>query len=239
MIDDGPRFKQLLYRSVKRFDLDIAAWPWPPDAATEDWADYWECRFADVLFRVGLGVRKLIEAGKLSIEVQARPINAVFFPLLGDRYPNKINYPHLERFYDLSDGRHVQLPLIVLSNAIVHSFVLVPSFSLLGVEGLRLKEFFLASDRGRRKGVHLITWRDFVYDLVYPVASDDVISSFGLRLPNGESVDIPLSTYAIATEDRQRAIALYRSLSRGNDRAYDEFLAQWRAAYGEPGDEYL
>lgn len=239
MIDDGPRFKQLLYRAVKRFDLDMASWPWPPDVGEEGWTDYWECRFADVLFRVGLGVKRLIESGKLSTEVQARPINAVFFPLLGDRYPNKINYPHIDRFYNLNDGRSVQLPLIALSNVIVHSFVLVPSFSLRGVEGLRLKEFFLASDRGRRQGVHLITWRDFIHDLVYPVASDNVISSFGLRLPNGESLDIPQSSYATNAADRQRAIALYRSLSRGNEKAYDEFLAKWRAAYGEPGNEYL
>jgi hypothetical protein len=92
VIDDGPRFKQLLYRAVKRFELDLAAWPWPPALGGDDWSNYWRCRFEDVLFRTGLGVRKLIEVAKLSIEVQARPVRAVFLPLKGTHYPGKINY---------------------------------------------------------------------------------------------------------------------------------------------------
>lgn len=70
MIDDGPRFKLMLYRMIKRFELDLAAWPRPPQRAGDDWGDYWQCRFEDVLFRVGIGVRRLIESAKLSIEVQ-------------------------------------------------------------------------------------------------------------------------------------------------------------------------
>ena len=61
MIDDGPRFKPGLYRAVKRFDLDLERWPSPPERGGEEWGDYWQSRFEETLFRVGLGVRKLIE----------------------------------------------------------------------------------------------------------------------------------------------------------------------------------
>ncbi len=93
MIDDGPRFKLLLYRAVKRFELDLAAWPWPPQRGGDEWGDYWQSRFEDVLFRSGLGVRKLIEAAKLSVEVQARPIDVTFIPLRGTHPPTTLNYP--------------------------------------------------------------------------------------------------------------------------------------------------
>ncbi|MEU3007758.1 hypothetical protein [Streptomyces sp. NPDC007020] len=74
MIDDGPAYKLVLQRTVKRFDLELREWPWPPDRARGDWETYWRVRFEDTLFRVGLGVRKLIEAAKLSVEAQERPV---------------------------------------------------------------------------------------------------------------------------------------------------------------------
>ena len=76
--------------------------------------------------------------------------------------PDKINYPHIERFYDIHATRLVDISVAELCNTLVHSYVLVPEFGYSTLTGLTLERFFLASDRGRRKGVYIIGWRWFV-----------------------------------------------------------------------------
>jgi hypothetical protein len=63
VIDDGPQFKLLIHRVVKRLELDLMAWPRPPDRAGDNWDSYWQCRFEDGLLRIGLGIRKLDRGG--------------------------------------------------------------------------------------------------------------------------------------------------------------------------------
>jgi hypothetical protein len=230
MIDDGPAFKLLLHRSVKRFDLDLSAWPWPPDRSGHDWGTYWQTRFEDTLFRVGLGVRKLIEAAKLSVEVQARPINVSFAPLRGPHVPDTLSYHRVEEFYETESMRLEQVPILALCHAIVHSYVLVPRFSGSGCTGLLLQDFFLASDRGRRNGVYLVDWESFVRELVTPVVLDDVTSMLIWRTPHGEELRIPTSTQRPAEEH----IEFYRDISAGNSKAVDKFLIKWRQSHGLP-----
>lgn len=230
MIDDGPAYKLLLHRSVKRFDLDLSAWPWPPDHSSQDWGTYWQARFEDTLFRVGLGVRKLIEAAKISIEVQARPIDVSFASLRGARIPDTHNYHRVEEFYETESMRPEQVPVLALCHAIVHSYVLVPRFSGSGCTGLRLQDFFLASDRGRRKGVYLVDWEGFVRDLVVPVAMDDVTSIIMWRTSDGEELRIPASSQRPPEEH----IEFYKDISIGNAKAVDKFLAKWRQSHGFP-----
>ncbi|MFE2157102.1 hypothetical protein ACFW9M_04725 [Streptomyces lydicus] len=233
MIDDGPAYKLLLQRAVKRFELDLRDWPWPPTRAIGDWGTYWQVRFEDTLFRVGLGVRKLIEAAKLSVEVQQRPINVTFLPVRKDFYPGVTDQHHIEKFYDTEAAHPDQLPVLLLCHAIVHSHVLVPRFGGSAHSGLRLEDFYLASDRGRKKGVYLIDWRTFVDELVHVVASDDVVELFVRRLPNGEELRIPSSSHW-SMDSRDRAVGLYRSLSQGNAKSVDNFMKEWREAYGLP-----
>ncbi|MGW3167118.1 hypothetical protein ACWC9Q_30505 [Streptomyces sp. NPDC001142] len=235
MIDDGPAFKLLLHRSVKRFDLDLSAWPWPPDRCSHDWGSYWQARFEDTLFRVGLGVRKLIEAAKLSIEVQALPINVSFASLRGGRVPNTLNYHRVEEFYETETMRPEPVPVLALCHAIVHSYVLVPRFSGSGCTGLRLQDFFLASDRGRRKGIYLVDWEQFVRELVMPVVMDDVVSIYAWRTPDGEELRIPASSHRPPEEH----IEFYKDISTGNAKAVEKFLTKWREHNGLPPETAL
>ncbi|MFH8466035.1 hypothetical protein [Streptomyces sp. NPDC017991] len=228
MIDDGGAYKLILERAVKRFELDLKAWPWPPERASEDWGTYWRARFEDTLFRVGLGVRKLIEAAKLSVEVQELPIGVTFMPLRGERFPGVLDQHRIEEFYDAEAARPDRLPLLLLCHAIVHSYVLVPCFDGSAHTGLLVQNFYLASDRGRKKGVYLIEWRTFVDDLVRPVTTDAVNGIFICRLPNGEELRIPTSSPGRESLDR------YASLSQGNAKSFDKFMQEWRAAYGLP-----
>lgn len=224
----------MLYRMIKRFELDLAAWPRPPQRAGDDWGDYWQCRFEDTLFRVGLGVRKLIEAAKISIEVQGCPMALSFAPLRGNRVPDTMNYHRVEDFYDVQNASSTQLPIIAVCHAIVHSYVLVPRFTYSGVDGLRLYDFFLASDTGRRRGVYLIQWHDLIENLVYPVTRDDICELFIYRIEEGDELRIPLSTPGLSAESRERAIELYKNLSKDHAKAVKQFTAKWQAARGLP-----
>ncbi|MER5301317.1 hypothetical protein ABT039_17845 [Streptomyces lasiicapitis] len=234
MIDDGPAYKLLLQRAVKRFELDLREWPWPPSRATVDWGAYWQVRFEDTLFRVGLGVRKLIEAAKLSVEVQELPINVTFLPVRRDSYPGVTNQHHIEKFYDTEAAGPDQVPVLLLCHAIVHSHVLVPRFGGSGNSGLRLQDFYLASDRGRKKGVYLVDWRTFVDEVVHPVVSDDVTGIFVRRLPNGDELRIPTASPIESSETIDRLVDLYSSLSQGNAKSVDKFMKEWREAHAVP-----
>ncbi|WP_327376560.1 hypothetical protein OG393_22930 [Streptomyces sp. NBC_01216] len=237
MIDDGPAYKLLLYRAVKRFELDLRKWPWPPTrAAGDDWGAYWQARFEDTLFRVGLGARKLIEASKLSVEVQQCPIDVTFMPVRQELFPGSINQHHIEKFYDTEAARPDRMPVLLLCHAIIHSYVLVPRFGGSGHSGLRVEDFYLASDRGRKKGVYLIEWRTFVDQLVHAVTSDDVVEMIMHRLPSGEELRIPSSSHRGSVGPRDGAVSLYRGLSQGNAKLVDKFMKEWREAYGLPSD---
>ncbi|MCI3225596.1 hypothetical protein [Streptomyces sp. NP-1717] len=228
MIDDGPAFKFLLHRSVKRFDLDLAAWPWPPDRGGNDWGSYWQVRFEDTIFRVGLGVRKLIEAAKLSIEVQARPIDVMFAPLRDNLVPNSQNSHRVNEYYETEAMRPEKIPVLALCHAVVHSHILVPRFSVSGSTGLRLQDFFLASDRGRKRGVYLVSWETIVRELVTPVVMDNVISIRIWSTLDGEELRIPASTDRPAEEH----IEFYKDISTGNANAVEKFLIKWRQSHG-------
>lgn len=83
----------------------------------------------EILSTVGLLVRKLIEVEKLSVELQGQRLDIGFAPIKSNRMPDKINFPNVERFYDLDGIRTVRKSVAEICNALVHSFVLVPEFS--------------------------------------------------------------------------------------------------------------
>ncbi|MEU3501968.1 hypothetical protein ABZ726_14765 [Streptomyces hundungensis] len=232
MIDDGPAYKLLLQRAVKRFELDLQEWPWPPTRASEDWATYWGVRFEDTLFRVGLGVRKLIEAAKLSVEAQQCPVDVTFLPVRKEYFPGALNQHRIEKFYDTEAGRPERLPLMLLCHAIVHSYVLVPRFNGSAHTGLRVQDFYLASDRGRKKGVYLIGWRTFVDELVHAVTTDAVAGVYTRRLPNGEELRIPTSSAQMSEGTWNHLVTLYSNLSQGHAKTVDSFMKGWHEAYG-------
>jgi hypothetical protein len=102
-----------------------------------------------------------------------------------------------------------------------------------------LNDFFLASDRGRIKGVHLIEWQEFVNNLVQPVVADEVVAIQSLQLPEGDELSIPMSSAPTGAGDIQPSITLYRELSKANEKAVDQFIPKWRTAFEIPGNEII
>lgn len=226
VIDDGPLYKRLMHRAVTRFESDASRWPYPPSRGGQ-WSDYWESRFAEILFRIGIGMRKLIEAGKVSVEFQSRPVPARFARIRGTRRPDTVTFPKVEAFYKTSHLEDAPIPLIALCHAIVHSYVLVPrTFAGRGL-GLQFVDFFLASDRGRASGVHLIRWADVVALVAEARYRDDVVSLRTIRDGQGDELRIPMSSHPQTQADLDNALDLYRNLSRNNAVAVQRFHERW------------
>lgn len=100
MIDDGPLFKFMLARSLKRYELRLAAWPWPPSRGGADWESYLRVQFERIVLEIGVGIRKLIENNKVSTELQARSLATRWMPIRRwGVIPTRIDNHHIERFY--------------------------------------------------------------------------------------------------------------------------------------------
>jgi hypothetical protein len=146
--------------------MDLSRWPRPPERGGEIWDTYWEYRTTEIVSTVGMLIRKLIEVDKVSVEVQGTRLEVERAPLRGDRVPTKINFPHVDRFYDLENPRSMQISIAEICNGLIHSFVLVPEFSYSSMTGLLLDRLFVASDRGRQRGVYIFRWNWFVGEFV-------------------------------------------------------------------------
>jgi hypothetical protein len=232
MIGDGPLYKKSLWRLVAKFERDLSGWPWPPDRATgaHSWEHYWGLRFETTLFSFGLGLRKLIEAGKLSIEFQADPVLIEIAPLKGDCAPDMLNYDQVSRFYDLDNLRTTEVPVIDLTHQIVHSYVLVPHFLMRGDFGLRLDGFFLASDTTRKSRVYWISW-SVLRTLAVKMVSDDVEVVRSFRTGEGDYIKLP-SRGGDSSGDAAELIILYRSLSKTNNQEMKKFMKKWKEKFG-------
>jgi hypothetical protein len=77
------------------------------------------------VFLAGYTIRKLMEAGKLSSETEALPVPVVSYRNLG-KAVTIINWHRLDGLYDFKSGRPISLPLRVVCNQIIHSYVFMP-----------------------------------------------------------------------------------------------------------------
>src|SRR5262249_34944504 len=94
------------------------------------------------IFSLAYAVRKLIEAGKVSDEVEAEPLSALEYHPLG-RTVDIMNWHKLDELYDLETHKDKRITLRDFCNQIIHSFIFLPSMG----ESGGLDGFFVASDR--------------------------------------------------------------------------------------------
>ncbi|WP_261554200.1 hypothetical protein [Frankia tisae] len=230
MIDDGPLFKQGLCRAVESFERDMKISPWWPRLARVDQDGYCRWRFEETVFRFALGVRKLIEAAKISIEVQAVNIEVGWAPLRGKSYPDTLTYDRIDRLYDLDRIQERTISLVNFCNSVIHSFTLVAGVDVGRFKRVYMRDFFFASDRQRREGVLHMTWQTFRQCVVLPVVADELITTRWFRTGDGKELRIPSSRGD--DFDLEEAVELYMNLSTGNKKAVERFIAAFRAEYG-------
>lgn len=123
-------------------------------------------------FLTGYIIRKLLEAKKLSDELEAAIMNVVTYPARPE-YPLDVLSAHkIERGYDLTAPSEKAVGLRDLCNLLVHSFVFMPASD---ESGTGWTGFFLNSDRTKNRELMFIRREDFDL-LVDEVVRDDVVT---------------------------------------------------------------
>jgi hypothetical protein len=123
------------------------------------------------VFYAAYAVRKLIEAFKISDELESISINAAEHPAIG-RVADLMNRHEIDQLYDLSKSKSLKLTLEDFCNQIIHSFVFVPCFA---ERRSNLAGLFVASDRRKSKGLLYFDIND-VIELLEAVGHDDIVS---------------------------------------------------------------
>ena len=122
------------------------------------------------IFFSAYAVRKLVEAYKISDEVEAECIWALsHLPSSGD--VDVMNWHRIEEHYDLATSTEVGLTLRQYCNQIIHSFIFIVTFA----EDELLDGFFVASDFEKKHRLLYFTIEDIV-KLLDKVAEDDIVS---------------------------------------------------------------
>jgi hypothetical protein len=131
-------------------------------------------------FLTGYIVRKLIEANKLSDELEAAIMNVVTYPARPG-YPLDFLSAHkIDRGYDLTAPRQKAMGVKNLCNLLVHSFVFMPAAD---ERGTGWTGFFLNSDHTKNKELSFIAREDFEL-LVDEVLKDDIVTLHVDRIRN-------------------------------------------------------
>lgn len=136
------------------------------------------------LFLSAYAVRKLVEAGKLSDELESTVISAKKFGPPG-KAVGRLSVNRVEELYDLSQPASEGLLLVPFCNQIIHSFI----FQIcLGPDGDGLVGFYVASDRYRRTGL-LYFEIEQVISLLLEVSEDDIVLTEMKRNPRSGEME--------------------------------------------------
>lgn len=220
MIDDGPFYKKILWRSFRRFEADLQSWS--TKKVEYHIADtYWRTRLELILFEIGLGVRRLIDSKKMSIEFQAEQVHAMRAPIADKRrIPVHLNSHHVHRFYDFSKQRKTGLRPYDLCNQIVHSYVLHSNLEWSGI-GRPIVDIYIASDTKRKSMVYHIQWSQ-IRELMDRLVLDNIASHLRIHLDDGDEIDLATSD---ANKPGSKVLAEYARLSKANQERVDAAVA--------------
>jgi hypothetical protein len=174
MIDDSQVWKDRIRRGRATLRRKLRDAPRDPARA--------EAAFVEVepfAFLTGYIVRKLIEAKKLSDELEGAVMNVVAYPARPDYPLDFLSAHEIDRGYDLTAPMPKAIGLRTLCNLLVHSFVFMPATTESGNEWAG---FFLNSDHSKRELVFVA--RDDFDVLVDEVVEDDIVMMHIDRIQN-------------------------------------------------------
>lgn len=135
-------------------------------------------------------VRKLVESGRLSMQVEALAVSVTTYPARGPAMtPDPGNWEQLERFYDLHAGREESVPMRHLLNWVIHSFVFLVEERSDLAGGRVPAGFWCNSDRSKARDVVRVGWRQY-RGMLDRVIADDVVSIVTLRDGHGGHVQV-------------------------------------------------
>jgi hypothetical protein len=122
------------------------------------------------LFLAFFIIRKLMDARKLSFEVESIRVSATAFPWKGGKPINFLNWDHFDDAYEWSKPAKETLSLRRLCNLFVHSYVYSPLMS----DDRQLEGVLVSSDHSRHESLFNINANQIV-EVIRTVASDDPV----------------------------------------------------------------
>jgi len=175
MIDDSYDWKDRvrrargsLRRKLRRAKVD----PGAQDAA-----------FVEVeafVFLTAYIIRKLVEARKLSDELEKATMSVTSYPANADYRLDFLNAHRIDRGYDFNVGSVKTIALGDLCNLIIHSFVFIPATN---EEAVEWTGFFVNSDWTKSRELLFVEQEDFNL-LVDEVIGDDIVTMHVNRIDN-------------------------------------------------------
>lgn len=179
MIWDSVVWKEELAKDLQHIRRSIAAVQ--PDASYERTAVAIE-KFA---FTSAFIVRKLLEANKLSDEIESASISVTEFPRIDIETPiHFLNWHRFQAFYDLDTGARTNLSPRRLCNTLIHSFVFVPETD---EAGNRFDSILFNSDHSKDKQLYRIAL-DTLFTFIEAVASDDIAHLVIKKAPGTDAI---------------------------------------------------
>ena len=172
------------------------SWPWKKDLlqrakrlerrrSQKRWLESSSFRTEQDVFFSAFGIRKLIEADKLSDEMESIAFSVASYRAKGKAVHLR-NWDRIEELYDLDMPELEQrLSLKDFCDQIIHSFVFVLFFHETGGLG----GFLFASDRAKQKRIYLLEIGSLITALTR-IGQDDVVSSRSIRDASGQWVSV-------------------------------------------------
>ncbi len=134
------------------------------------WSDASHASLESEVFVAAFAIRKLIEAKKLSDEVEAHQLAIDRHARLA-KVVDYWNWDRIDELYDLDKPLPARISIVAICNQLIHSFVLLP---LVGETG-GLVGLFVVSDRDKQADLIYLPI-DQLITAIDAVASDDVVS---------------------------------------------------------------
>lgn len=122
------------------------------------------------VFVIAYSIRKLLDARKLSDEVESMTLPVLEYASRGKPI-DFMNWDKIEDLFEMSDPSHSQWGLRALCNQFVHSQVFMTA---LGDHG-GLEGLFVTSERDRNKRLLFVQIDDYI-GAIEEVAEDDIVS---------------------------------------------------------------
>ncbi len=147
------------------------------------------------VFYAAFAVRKLIEAFKVSNEVESLSIVVEEHPPR-NKVVDVMNWHRIDELFDISSKKRRTFCPKELCHQIIHSFVFVPC---LDDDTASLSGFFIASDWQKKKNLFFVNI-DEIIKMLEAIANDNIERSIGQRDP--ESGEMKVTAKSCRSDQR-------------------------------------
>lgn len=160
------------------------------------WSEASYAKVEQEVFYIAYVIRKLIEAQKISDEVEFQKVTVARFRPKG-MLVEMNNWHKLDKLYDLAESVRQTLSLRDLCNQVIHSYI----FAIVHNEiNTGMCGFFFASDRQKPKGLFYIELAELL-NVADNIVRDDIVRSVTRRSGIGQPLEVLVKSQIIGMID--------------------------------------